>query len=662
MRRNDREKKDKKDRAALPGLIFMLLWLLFALVNAVYPKKDVSASERRELAAFPSLGGGSLLDGRFERGFEEYAKDRILGRDAMVELDAAVSRALGNSLSGGVWIGRDGRLFSDPVIHAGEAAPSALAAVNRLADSWGFDVTLAVVPEAAEILTDDLPWAADGERLAEKCRTSWATVLAEDLSPRVRACDVTGPLLRASEKEDVYYHTDHHWTTAGARAALPEILKGLDQKAEAYTLEKVSSSFCGTLAAASGIRGAADEIFIPVPADGKETPVTVRIEGLDGVRTSVYAMEELESDDPYRVFMGGNYGMFTVKTAQEGKEKLLVLKDSYFNCLLPMLLRNYSEIAVVDARYFDGDPELLLYSMKGARVLVCYSRATFLTDQSLDRLIPEKAGTPEDPGKTEPGKTEPGKIEPGKTDPTETEPPETEPSETEPSETEPSETEPPKTESTETEPTESTPSEEELTLEAWQREAESNAVRFLTAEELAWFRNRLGDTAFIGDSIAQALVTENVLPESMVFYKRGVLLKEIDGLVDRAIAARPKNFVFVKGLGDVDHEDPPSYIVRYEGLIAKIRAAVPDANIYICALLPPSNALAATREDLARSWMFDDELRIHCPAMGATYIDLHWLVQQHLYLSDGIHFKASYYQLFLRYVTVCVKGWEGVPR
>ena len=56
-----------------------------------------------------------------------------------------------------------------------------------------------------------------------------------------------------------------------------------------------------------------------------------------------------------------------------------------------MLLENFSEITVVDPRYYDGDPEMLLLSMKGAKVLVCYSRATFLTDQSLGRLVPEKS-------------------------------------------------------------------------------------------------------------------------------------------------------------------------------------------------------------------------------------------------------------------------------
>ena len=233
-------------------------------------------------------------------------------------------------------------------------------------------------------------------------------------------------------------------------------------------------------------------------------------------------------------------------------------------------------------------------------------------------------------------------------------PPETEP--VPPSDLPP--TAPPETEP----PTTAGPSEEEVTLERWRQEAESNNVRMLSAEELAWFANRLSDTVFVGDSITQALITDGVLPESEVFYKRGVILREIGPTLDRALATYPKNVVFLKGLNDCDAEEPDTFIQRYADWVTYIREKLPGVNIFICSLLPPSKALGAVRPDLARSPEFDGPLQSWCPTAGVTYIDLHWLVYQHLYLSDGIHFTKSFYQLFLRYATVCIKGWEGVPR
>ena len=139
-------------------------------------------------------------------------------------------------------------------------------------------------------------------------------------------------------------------------------------------------------------------------------------------------------------------------------------------------------------------------------------------------------------------------------------------------------------------------------------------------------------------------------------------IRKIGPTLDRALSVYPKNVVFLKGLNDCDAEEPDSFIQRYTDWVAYIRQTLPNANIYICSLLPPSKALGAVRPDLARSPLYDDALKAWCPTAGVTYIDLNWLVYQHLYLSDGIHFTKSFYQLFLRYATVCIKGWEGVPR
>ena len=418
----DRQKADKRKmirRGFLLAMVFMLLWVLASVVNAFFPKRAMSTRERRALRGFPEITLARLLDGRFEADFEEFAKDQIAGRDALVALDAAVSRGTGNVLSSGVWIGKDGWLIEDPEIWDGREVPSALDGVNRLAKDWGFDVTLAVVPEAAEILPDKLPWAANGEKLSERSQESWDALIAAHLGAGVKVAEVTEALREAAAKQaagkagadekqaeknagadaaedvkkaaELYYHTDHHWTTYGAQNALTAILEPLRETAGAYELLKVSGSFQGTLASMAGVHSVWDEIYVAAPKGRADVPVIVRIEGAEGIRTSVYSMEGLQSDDPYTVFMGGNYGKFTVTTGQAGKGKLFVLKDSYFNCLLPMLLENFNEITVVDPRYYDGDPEMLLLSMKGAKVLVCYSRATFLTDQSLGRLVPEKS-------------------------------------------------------------------------------------------------------------------------------------------------------------------------------------------------------------------------------------------------------------------------------
>lgn len=381
-------KENRKKRRRLIAGIFLILWAVFALVNAFFPPKKTSVRERRELAAFPSVTLERLLDGRFESDFETYASDQILGRDVFATINMVYNRILGVPEINGVWIGRDGWLLQDPEKVPSEA-PGALLAVNRLSDDWGFRVTLAVVPDAASVMEDKLPLGAKGEKIGE-IENDFDALLDRGLNETVRVADVYEALSAASETTEVYYRTDHHWTTEGAYAALPVILKTFGKEAKSYRMLPVTDEFQGTLSSKSGIYNSKDVICIPVSEADPDVPVTVKTEGKDGLRTSVFSAEGLQSDDPYRVFLGGNDGMVTVTTGREGG-RLLVFKDSYFNCLLPMMLENFSEIVIIDPRFYDGDPERLLLSMRDAEVLVCYSMSGFLSDRYLSWVVPERS-------------------------------------------------------------------------------------------------------------------------------------------------------------------------------------------------------------------------------------------------------------------------------
>lgn len=68
--------------------------------------------------------------------------------------------------------------------------------------------------------------------------------------------------------EDLYYHTDHHWTTQGAYYAYLKAAKdiGIDTSADTYDKAPVTRSFQGTLSAKSGFRsGEKDEIDVFLP-------------------------------------------------------------------------------------------------------------------------------------------------------------------------------------------------------------------------------------------------------------------------------------------------------------------------------------------------------------------------------------------------------------
>ena len=167
--------------------------------------------------------------------------------------------------------------------------------------------------------------------------------------------------------------------------------------------------------------------------------------------------------------------------------------------------------------------------------------------------------------------------------------------------------------------------------------------------QLAKDRNILKDCAVIGDSMAQAVLEYGFLDEAHVFFERGAIIRELGGQIEAASAMLPRTVVFFTGLNDTDHETVDSYVEAYASQIAYVKSLLPDAEIFICSMTPPSDDLAAEREDLAMSVYYADALKTWCEENDILYLDLSFLVSQDRYLEDGIHFNYTFYE-----------GWIGL--
>ena len=66
----------------------------------------------------------------------------------------------------------------------------------------------------------------------------------------------------------------------------------------------------------------------------------------------MYDMSYAERKDKYAVFFGGNYPVARIKSNGVNTEKVLIIKDSYANSLVPFLADQYREIHMLDLRYY----------------------------------------------------------------------------------------------------------------------------------------------------------------------------------------------------------------------------------------------------------------------------------------------------------------------
>ncbi len=368
------------------SLIAMLLLLFLGgvlIINLFKPSKSFSEAENRSLEQLPQLTLHSLVSGKFTSGFEKYISDQFMARDFWIGVKSDTDRVMGKKESNGVYLGKDGYLiqkFTPPVDGDLETKVNAIHSLAKAVP--GLRMFVMLVPTAASVLADKLPdYAPAGEELA------YLDQVGRSLHRDIRFVDVY-PALRAQREQSVYYKTDHHWTTRGAFYAYQELSKRMGlipKKEEDFTTRTVTDEFYGSLYSKSGFRHVEpDSIELYIPKAGGSCTVEYVEEGQ--ISNSMYAMDNLGKKDKYTVFFDGNHSFIRITTGLRDGTKLLVVKDSYANSLIPFLTPHFSEIYVVDPRYYENDLKTLIQERHIRDVLLLYNANTFFEDPSLNRL------------------------------------------------------------------------------------------------------------------------------------------------------------------------------------------------------------------------------------------------------------------------------------
>ena len=190
---------------------------------------------------------------------------------------------------------------------------------------------------------------------------------------------------RMKNNEQLYYKTDHHWTTDGAFHAYLELCKTLNiQPASEHNFNRsqASDSFRGSLYYKTGAEiGKPEDIYLYLSQDN--APVIAKYYDTKKKVPSLYESSKLSGRDQYEVFTGGNHTQIKIRTNVETDRKLLLIKDSYANAMIPFLATTFSEINVVDMRYFTGSLSDVIHNNVVTDVLFLNNVNTFNSDSSI---------------------------------------------------------------------------------------------------------------------------------------------------------------------------------------------------------------------------------------------------------------------------------------
>ena len=383
--------RTRKSRLLLstPAVLLLGVWFLYALLNVLVPDRTVSETEKRALASFPEVSSDRIVSGAFSEDFETWASDQLVGRNALIRIRSTFGLLTGNRLSRDVCKSGDGYLIERMTEVDQNRLDQMLNAVNSFCARTEIPGTFVCAPNAVSICSDLLPASAITED-----QGTWMQYIGNNLNGPV-FCDLTGPLAEYyANGGQAYYRSDHHWTTEAAFYTLPTVRAalGLDpERAPSMTPLAVCNDFVGSLAAKSGFSVSKKDTIFIYRRDA-EPAYIVTDPSAQTKRATVYSMDGLKSSDPYTVFLGGNTGHLNIRTDNADGGKLLVFKDSYFNCFLPFLLGDYREIDVIDPRYYYENLDELILMGGYDRVLFFYDLNTLAEDTSLALVLGTEQG------------------------------------------------------------------------------------------------------------------------------------------------------------------------------------------------------------------------------------------------------------------------------
>lgn len=354
-----------KKHNVIGAILFCGFLAAFAL-GYLLPKSDFSEMEKRYLAETPELSWETVLSGKWGSQADTYLSDHVLGRNFFVGVNAYMELLAGRQHLKDIWR-EEGKLLEAPVELDENAINRNMKAINSLAEKLDQEIHLMVVPSAG--------WAAGVDGYTDE--TTLEAIYAQ-----------TGAQVSAIPVEDIYrnrpdlfYNTDHHWTSQGTYNGYVACAQAMGREyapEESFDVTVVEGFQGSTYSRSALWLTPAESIELWQGSDC----LTVTNGETDGTNEGIFYPERLEEADKYTVFLDGNHSIVRIQNPEK-QGKLLVIRDSYGNCLGGFLAESYGEVVLIDLRYYRQTVSELVKQEGFDNILVCYSCANFLTDTNL---------------------------------------------------------------------------------------------------------------------------------------------------------------------------------------------------------------------------------------------------------------------------------------
>ena len=409
--KNNKKRKKKKPpffRKYQKMIFFGILALGFIVSMLIPLRPQISEVEKRELSKFPKFSFAALTDGSWFEGIDTWYADTFPFREAMISFNSRIKElyGFGDRISG---MSNDvvadvpdvvtpqstaeqqtsasettSKAENEPKVEEfDDSLTQNLGAVVIVNDTgyevYNFskkaaDTYISAVGNAAKALDGKInvydivvPTSID-ITLADKTRAKINTSSQIDainyiygsMAANVKTVNIY-QALRAQRDKYIYFRTDHHWTALGAYFAYRELCPKLgftptvlSTDYTRYQFDGFLGSFYSETGKSPALKNNSDTIYAYDPK-GETTLEFTEKSGKVVPWKVIYDVSDWGASSKYSTFIGPDnpYVHITNANVTDGSS-CVVVKESFGNAFVPFLVPHYSEIHVIDYRYWKG--------------------------------------------------------------------------------------------------------------------------------------------------------------------------------------------------------------------------------------------------------------------------------------------------------------------
>lgn len=371
--------------ACIISILICIFFILFISTNnAKYSDTKIfDENENRYLSSLPKISLKTIENGSASKDLENWFSDHFVFRNFFMNIKAESEKLLTKTEINNVYLSEDGFLIEKP------KETDRLNKIGNIFCSFNekienAKVSIMLAPTAITIYKDKLPNNADtGEQL------KYMNELYS-LSKIKNKIDISDAFMKLKNQYDgssdntLYYRLDHHWTTLGAYFAYKEFCESNNMKPtelDSINKNKISDNFKGTIYSKVNDFSIKGE---PMYAYYTNDKIRVKYVDIEGTFDTLFAPEYLEKKDKYSYFLNNLHSYVEIENMdiKSGKE-LAIIKDSYANCMIPMLIKHYKKIYVFDPRSYRESISEFINNNNIDEVLILYNLGTINNDTGI---------------------------------------------------------------------------------------------------------------------------------------------------------------------------------------------------------------------------------------------------------------------------------------